>query len=112
MMALDFSEILARADMAAARRRLARLALALERYRLEQGEYPGSLEELALHPGVATGDRSILLDPLTGEPFAYEPSVSGYRLASKGNDEAVRAGQPALDANFHRDPVLEWRIER
>jgi len=104
MMVYDYAAMLARADMSASRRRLAQLALALERHRLEQGEYPGSLEELAL-----VGDE---VDPLTGEPFAYEASGSGYRLYSRGIEEAVRVGEPLLDAGYLPDPVLEWRIER
>lgn len=131
----DFSGALARADMSAARRRLALLELAVERYRLEHGEYPGSLEELVL-PRDVTGvssdrivsmdrvepgdsgefagivDRSLLIDPLTGETFAYERSASGYRLASDGVEAALLAGEPLVDTGSHPDPVLEWRIER
>ena len=50
-MIYDFSTMLARADMSTARRRLALLALALEQHRLERGEYPASLEELAWPSG-------------------------------------------------------------
>jgi hypothetical protein len=114
----DFSGALARADMSAARRRLALLELALERHRLEHGEYPDSLEALALPPheagevGEAAGDSSVLIDPLTGGSFAYETWGSGYSLASTGMEAGMLIGEPLLDAGSRPDPVLEWHIER
>jgi hypothetical protein len=58
----------------------ARVACALERYRLANGEYPESLG--ALEPEWIT---AIPLDPMTGDPLAYRcDSPTSYVLTSPG----------------------------
>ncbi|MGC4014974.1 MAG: hypothetical protein QM755_10740 [Luteolibacter sp.] len=65
--------------------RQARLACALERYRLDHDRYPASLDEIG---------GELIVDPANGRPFRYEIGSSGYHLYSVGPDGGNTAGTP------------------
>lgn len=78
-------------DQAEARRRGTQVLLALERFRLDRGDYPRALAELA--PDVLP---SLPLDPWSGEPLRYTPVEGGggrgFLLYSVGPDGADDGG--------------------
>ena len=71
----------------------ARLALALERWRLAHAEYPRTLAELPADWGVAG-----LRDPATGAPFRYRRTgEKSYKLYSVGADGRDDGGTRYVD---------------
>ena len=75
--------------------RCARVALAVERYRLKHGgALPESLEGLV--PEFLPG---ILENPVTGEPLRYEKVSGGYRVSADGVNEAKKKSDEA-DVSF------------
>jgi hypothetical protein len=74
---------------------LARVACALERYRLAQGEYPGSLDVLE-----SRFIEKVPQDIITGEPLHYRLSFDGkFLLYSVGWNETDDNGQVASAMN-------------
>jgi hypothetical protein len=70
--------------------RLATIALALDAYRAEHGEYPASLEAVP-------SDR-LPVDPYSGEPFRYRRTEAGCVIYSVGpNGQDDDGWHPALD---------------
>jgi hypothetical protein len=74
------------ADQSALLRAGSELLLRIERYRLQHGEAPGSLADLA-----AADPEADLTDPMTGEPFLYkrlsdDPHGRPYLLYAPGGD--------------------------
>lgn len=64
-----------------ARLRLAKTAVAVERFRLANGRYPDSMEE------VVPGFISVLpTDPFSGQPLRYKRIAKGYVVYSVGAD--------------------------
>lgn len=91
------------ADRLVLRRRAVRVMLELERHRLDHGEYPGSIAELAL--------ASKCLDPFSGKPFGYrriepasDPQKRGYLLWTVGHDGVDNGGQ--IGERQSRDAAL------
>ena len=81
--------------------RMAVLACALERYRIANRKYPGSLEELA--PRYIS---NVPVDPATGGAFAYQPGGDDwYRLASAGppRPKKIQSG-----VSTHPEPDWVW----
>ena len=74
--------------------RLARTALALERYRLATGKLPPGLETLV--PQYL--DRTPI-DPFDGQAIRYQPTAPGYILYSIGKDGQDNSGQEQNDNN-------------
>lgn len=72
--------------------RLLRLQLALHSHHLRTGNYPADLRELSGLP-----DRTVRLDPFTGQPFCYTRIGTGYRLYSLGRDARDDGGDPQRD---------------
>ncbi|HKQ61036.1 MAG TPA: DUF4388 domain-containing protein [Candidatus Polarisedimenticolaceae bacterium] len=72
--------------------RLERLEQAIQVFYLDAGSFPASLELLARNGYVPVGE---LRDPW-GQPFAYELSAGGYRLASRGRDGQIRPERSIL----------------
>jgi hypothetical protein len=71
---------------------LAMIACGLERYRLQHGSYPASLEVLV--PGLV---EALPPDSITGEPLRYQPDPEGgFRLYSVGWNRQDDGGQPAF----------------
>jgi len=67
--------LLGRAAEAENRRRLLITAIALERYRLQHGDYPAKLAALA--PGFL---KSVPADFMDGQPLRYQPIANGHFL--------------------------------
>jgi hypothetical protein len=61
---------------------MAKLSLELERYRGRIGAYPGSLDALGIPP---------LLDPFTGQPFAYRVEGGRFVLQTPGSPTGKEA---------------------
>lgn len=64
-----------------------RIAIALKRHRIETGQWPGSLEEIA-----ASLPELILTDPLNGGPFLYRRTDDTFELYSKGRNGIDEGG--------------------
>lgn len=90
----------ARAAAAEARSALARTAVALRRFRIESGAYPGSLG--ALVPSHLGG---LPVDPFSGAPPAYAVEGGGFVLRSAGEGVVTWGGGPPI-----ADELLVWRI--
>jgi hypothetical protein len=79
------------------------LAVALSRYRADQGRWPAKLDELA--PQYA---RSIPQDVFTDKPLVYMPREDGYLLYSVGRnlrDDGGRSGTKQNDDIVARVPA-------
>ena len=78
-------------------------AIALKRYQIRHGKYPGALD--ALVPEFLPG---ALLDPENGEPFRYHPNDDGtFLLYSIGPDGVDDGGHPAMSNG--RPASLFWQ---
>lgn len=78
---------------------LARVACALERYRLAHGEYPATLEPLA--PQFMAIVPS---DVLNGQPLHYVRTAAGnFKLYSVGWNETDDGGTPGLNDSKRSD---------
>ena len=77
-------------DLAAAHLRLLTVELALRFYRCEQGSGPGSLTLL-----VPKFLQRLPSDPFGGNPLAYRPAGTNWRLYSLGPDRVDDGGKPA-----------------
>ncbi len=62
-------------------RRMTKVALALERYRIVEGHYPERLEEL-----VPAYLPEVLIDPFDGKPIRFKPEASDLLVYSIGRD--------------------------
>lgn len=78
---------------------LARLAVVLEQHRARHGQYPDTLDAVA--PDLS---GSLPLDPFTGEPYRYEPSVDRFQLYSAGPNRIDDGGRQGT-----RDGDIAWR---
>jgi hypothetical protein len=71
----------------------ATIACALERYRIEKGSYPESLDDVKLADG-----KPLPVELLTGKPMSYRRTSNGkYALWSSSFDEKNHGGQRVLD---------------
>ncbi|MBI2433340.1 MAG: hypothetical protein HYV26_10750 [Candidatus Hydrogenedentes bacterium] len=72
---------------------LTQLALQLEMYRQQHGDFPPGLESLS-----PTAEHTALVDPFSGQPYRYERTETGYLLYSVGVDgEDNHADDPSDD---------------
>ena len=78
---------------------VARVAIALERYRLAHGEYPDSLDALA--PQFM---EKIPHDIINGEPLHYRLDDARFVLYSVGWNERDDGGTVGLTKNGNVDP--------
>jgi hypothetical protein len=93
-----------------ARLRCARAALAAERYRRRQGDWPPSLATLVPR---YLGD--VPLDPFDGKPMRYRRTDTGALIYSVGRDGRDDGGDPTRPPNEFdpRDIVLTvWNVDR
>ena len=88
------------ADTAKARLDLLQLAFAAEVYHREHGRYPEQLSDLA-----PKHVPDVPRDPLSGEPFHYEPGAGGFVLYSVGRNGQDDGGRGDADRG-ERD--VEW----
>lgn len=87
------------------------IACALERYRIEKGSYPDSLDAVKLADG-----KSLPLDPIHEKPMGYRKTADGrYALWSVGFDGKDDGGKRTLNdkkpenTQFHKaDYVGDW----
>jgi tetratricopeptide (TPR) repeat protein len=86
-------------------RDLGYLAMALRIYRLRTGAYPDSLYKLG--PGIIS---EIPNDPFTDKLYIYEPSGTGFKLYSVGENKVDDGGVPCRENPKKGD--LVWEIER
>jgi hypothetical protein len=75
-----------------ARMRLIQTALAIERYRIDRGTPPRSLDDLT-----AGYLKNIPLDPFDGQRLRYFPSDQGYLLYSIGPDRMDDEGRKSVN---------------
>jgi hypothetical protein len=80
--AQDLSNLIDGFKQAEANRRAATTALAVERYRLQHGRWPDSLEALV----AAQLLRQVPIDPYDGKPLRYRATKDGVVLYSIGPD--------------------------
>jgi len=78
-----------------ARLRAARIAIAVERYRLARGQLPRTLADLD-----PFGLRAMPTDPFNGRPLRYKRFPSGYAVYSVGQDGADDAADRIRDVAF------------
>lgn len=88
-----------------ARTRTARLALAIERYRLEHGGLPADLEAL-----VPTYVSEVPLDPFDGDPMRYRRREVGYVVYSVGRGGVDQGGREGDGRPAERD--VTFVVER
>lgn len=82
----------------------ARVACALERFRLAHKAYPATLAELT--PGFLA---AVPIDVPAGGPLRYARIEGGYVLHSLGVNGTDEGGKPVLDAKHRRDPAKgDW----
>ncbi len=87
--------VIPKAATAEAHRRLSLTALAIERFRLRNGnQAPQSLAEL-----VPTFLPEIPADPFDGGLLRYQRNPEGYRLHSIGRDRVDQGGKAGLPRN-------------
>lgn len=67
---------------------MARIALAIERYRLAKGKLPGQLTDL-----VPTYLTEVPIDPFDGQPIRYRLTEPGYVVYSVGEDGEENGGK-------------------
>ncbi|MBN1124619.1 MAG: hypothetical protein JXA82_06400 [Sedimentisphaerales bacterium] len=72
----------------------ARVAIAMERYRLAEGKLPEALEEL-----VPLYLDEVPLDPFDGKPLRYKQTNPGYIIYSIGEDQVNNGGIPLSESN-------------
>lgn len=82
----------------------ARIACALEQYRLAHGDFPESLAAL-VPPLMAELPK----DPITGEPYRYRRIAGGYQLYSVGWNERDDQGVPGPTAFDRETGDWVWR---
>lgn len=82
--------------------RAARTAVIVERYRLDTGGLPQTLDELA-----AWSKTPLPSDPFNGEPLRYETLETGYRIYSVGADGEDQGGRTRTGNAEPYDVVFE-----
>ena len=95
------------ADQAAVRTDLMRLAIALERHRVDHGGYPATLEPL-----VPRYTERIPSDPFSGVPPVYTRDEDGYVLYSVGPNGIDQGGAEVNDEKQPEADDMPVRITR
>ncbi len=101
------SRIIESAAHCAAMLRLARTALAIERFRKTHDALPGALNDL-----VPEFLPALLEDPFNGEPLHYVPAENGYKVYSVGRDLTDDGGRSMrlMNAGAGGDIVFSVRL--
>jgi type II secretory pathway pseudopilin PulG len=85
-----------------AQRRMTITGIALKRFQLQNGRFPGSLSELA--PQFIAAE---LTDPWSGKPFHYRLNSDGtFTLYSVGDDGCDDGGNPASTQSTNASPGM------
>ena len=85
--------------------RMAFLAFHLEDFRIENGEYPASLDDLQL------GNHPSLTDPYSGKPIFYQPKEHGYQLHVVGPNMKDDQGVGMMERDGDERLGDDWKIE-
>ncbi len=93
------------AEFLKARVGTARVAIALERYRLDHNKWPASLKEL-----IPRYIDEIPLDPVDGKSLRYRPFEEGVVVYSIGDNEVDDSGDPGKDLVGGRPPDITFRL--
>jgi hypothetical protein len=88
-------------DTAVARLRLLTVELALRCCRSEQGQAPGSLDQL-----VPKYLQRVPSDPFSDHPLVYRPQGTNWLLYSVGPDRVDDGGKPMTRSNAGNGPVV------
>jgi hypothetical protein len=86
-----------------ARMDLMQLGLAIEQYRVENGEYPTTLDQVAPLSGGA-----IPIDPFTGQPYVYQLSGGSFLIYS-ATASLVDADRARRFAGADEQGTIVWR---
>jgi hypothetical protein len=82
---------------------LMQLGLAIEQYRVENGEYPTTLDQVAPLSGGA-----IPIDPFTGQPYVYQLSGGSFLIYS-ATASLVDADRARRFAGADEQGNIVWR---
>ena len=85
--------------------RMAFLALHLEHFRIENGEYPASLDHLQL------GNHPSLSDPYSNRPIHYQRREHGYQLHVVGANMQDDQGVGMMERDGDERLGDDWKIE-
>jgi hypothetical protein len=89
LLAPAIASVQEKAYTAETNRRMALVAIALERWRLAHGNYPAQLADLTPEFIAAP----MVIDPMVGEALRYSASDGSYRLYSVGLDHTDNSGE-------------------
>jgi hypothetical protein len=92
---MNGSRIILKDATITARLRMARVAIAVERFSLERGRLPRTLAELD-----PFGMRAMPDDPFNGRPLRYKRLAKGYAVYSVGEDVRDDGGDETKDVTF------------
>jgi hypothetical protein len=87
-------------------RRAMQILILIQKHRLREGQWPAQLEEL-LGPSLPVGQ---LIDPVSGQLFAYKRTGDGFCLYSVGPNK--RDDQGVSHIKEDKDDRMYWPIER
>jgi hypothetical protein len=86
----------------------ARIALAIERYRLAQGGLPDSLGDL-----IPTSLDAVPTDPFDGQPLRYKKLANGYVVYSVGENGKDDGGDETISERTNWKPKdITFTVER
>ncbi len=83
------------------------MILALERWKLDKGQYPDSLDELVEGKYIT----AIAMDPYSDGPLIYKIIDDGFTLYSVGPDFKDDSGQQGKDSNGDVSYIGKWEIK-
>jgi general secretion pathway protein G len=88
----------------AARSDMAQIHQALNQYKLDNGDYPDSLDDLHERRYFPNG---VPKDPWTRDNFIYEPTETGFELICYGKDQTEGGeAKPDLDIIFNEAGMI------
>jgi hypothetical protein len=87
------------------------VGLAVERYRLERADWPGTLEDVVAHKFLA----AVPADPYDGRPLRYRPTADGVVVfcigPHKDGNGAALDGNP-VEMHFDRLEFRLWNVDQ
>ncbi|MBI5092592.1 MAG: hypothetical protein HZB26_09135 [Candidatus Hydrogenedentes bacterium] len=101
-LSVPYGQVVRELAQYAAQARIAHIAISLELYRSEHGQYPLSLDAI-----VADNGGAAATDPFSGKPLRYQLTENGFVLYSVGPNQKDDAG--VARASDGEDDIV-WRI--
>jgi hypothetical protein len=77
------------------------ILIAIKRYRMDKGDWPGTLEEVF-------GEKSVPVDPLNKKPFVYKKQNGGFTFYSLGANGIDDGGIKNSRTKPRQDDILFW----